>query len=70
MGSLIETVFFFDSSTSRIMQIADFTAFAVYRWYEGGDDGHLKIIKHRFDHHRNRIHGIKCYPLESTRECS
>jgi len=69
MGNLIETVFFFDSRTSRIMQIADFTAYAAYRWYEAGDPAYLKTIKHRFDHHGSRVHGLKCYPLESTRDC-
>jgi hypothetical protein len=67
MGNLIETVFFFDSRTSRIMQLADFTAYAIYRWYESGDDGYVKIIKPRFDHYGAKIHGTKCYPLGSTR---
>jgi hypothetical protein len=46
MGNLVETVFFFDSRTSRIMQLADFTAYAVYRWYEAADQSYLKAIKH------------------------
>jgi Protein of unknown function (DUF3800) len=67
INSLVETVFFFDSRTSRIMQLADFTAHAVYRWYEAGDPQYLKLIHHKFDREGRKVHGIKCYPLESTK---
>jgi hypothetical protein len=67
MASLVETAFFFDSRTSRIMQLADFAAYAVYRWYEHDDPTYLKSIGHRFDHDRGKVHGLKCYPLESTK---
>jgi hypothetical protein len=49
------------------MQIADFAAYAVYRWYEHGDGAYLKLIQHKFDHVGRKLHGLKCYPLESTR---
>ena len=68
MANLVETVFFFDSRKSRIMQLADFTAYAVYRWYEAADSEYLKVIRHRFDHYGARIHGLKCYPLESKKD--
>jgi hypothetical protein len=64
---IIETAFFFDSRSSRLMQIADFAAYAVYRWYEHGDDTYLKQINNKFDRVGSRLHGLKCYPLESTR---
>lgn len=67
MANLIETVFFFDSRTSRVMQLADFTAFALYRRYESEDAAYMNMIHHRFDHDRSRIHGLKCYPLASTK---
>ncbi len=67
LGCIIETAFFFDSRSSRLMQIADFAAYAVYRWYEHGDDSFLKTIQHKFDHQGRRVHGLKCYPLESTK---
>jgi hypothetical protein len=67
MANLIETVFFFDSRTSRVMQLADFTGFALYRRYESEDPAYLDMIQHRFDHDRSRIHGLKCYPLSSTK---
>lgn len=67
MTNLIETAFFFDSRNSRIMQIADFCSYAVYRWYEAGDDTFFRKIEHKFDKDGRRIHGLKCYPLESTK---
>jgi hypothetical protein len=69
INSLVETVFFFDSRTSRIMQLADFTAHAVYHWYETGDAQHLTAIQHKFDREGRRQHGLKCYPLECTKNC-
>jgi hypothetical protein len=68
MTNLIETAFFFDSRTSRLMQVADFTAYAVYRWYEAGDDDFLKLIYHKFDKQGGKSHGMKCYPLESFKK--
>jgi hypothetical protein len=67
MTNLVETAFFFDSRISRIMQLADFTAYAVFRWYEFGDPQFLKIVYPRFDHDRHKIHGLKCYPLECAK---
>ncbi len=49
------------------MQIADFAAYAVYRWYEHGDGGYLRLIRHKFDRQVGKLHGLKCYPLESTK---
>jgi hypothetical protein len=67
MTNLIETAFFFDSRNSRLMQIADFTSYAVYRWYEAGDNTYLKIINHKFDHEKLKVHGLKCYPMHCTK---
>ena len=67
MTNLIETAFFFDSRNSRIMQIADFCSYAVYRWYEAGDDYYLRKIEHKFDREGKKLHGLKCYPLECTK---
>ena len=66
LGCIIETAFFFDSRSSRLMQIADFSAYAVYRWYEHGDDSYLRLIYGKFDRQGTKLHGLKCYPLEST----
>ena len=49
------------------MQIADFTAYAVYRWYEHGDDTYISVIDRKFDRQGSKLHGLKCYPLEATK---
>jgi hypothetical protein len=67
LGCIIETAFFFDSRSSRLMQIADFAAYAVYRWYEHGDDTYLRLIYGKFDRQGTKLHGLKCYPVESTK---
>jgi hypothetical protein len=67
LSCIIETAFFFDSRSSRLMQIADFAAYAVYRWYEAGDDTYLKLIYNKFDKRGSKLHGLKCYPIESTK---
>lgn len=70
MKYLIETAFFFDSAASRIMQLADFVAYAVYRWYEANDNTLLKLILQKFDRQGSKMHGLKCYPLASTKHCT
>lgn len=67
LSCVIETAFFFDSRSSRLMQIADFAAYSVYRWYEAGDDSYLKIVFGKFDRQGTKLHGLKCHPLESTK---
>jgi hypothetical protein len=67
LTQVIETPFFFDSKTSRIMQIADFASYSVFRWYEASDDSYIKRIIHKFEHDRTKCHGLKCYPLACTR---
>jgi hypothetical protein len=67
LGCIIETAFFFDSKSSRLMQIADFAAYAVYRWYEHGDDSYLSVIHNKFDRQGSKLHGLKCYPLDATK---
>jgi hypothetical protein len=67
LSHVIETPFFFDSKTSRIMQIVDFASYAVFRWYESGDDSYLRKIEGKFDSEQHKQHGLKCYPLASTK---
>jgi hypothetical protein len=70
LDCIIETAFFFDSRSSRLMQIADFAAYAVYRWYEHGDNSYLSQIHKKFDRQGAKLHGLKCYPIESTKAYS
>jgi hypothetical protein len=67
LACIIETAFFFDSRSSRLMQLADFAAYAVFRWYEHNDAAYLGRIYHRFDRQGPKLHGLKCYPVESTK---
>ncbi|MGA2967077.1 MAG: DUF3800 domain-containing protein [Terriglobales bacterium] len=66
LQQVIETPFFFDSKTSRIMQIADFASYSVFRWYESNDDSYIKRVIHKFDRDGKKCHGLKCYPLACT----
>ena len=66
LSQVIETPFFFDSKTSRMMQIADFASYSVFRWYESNDDSYIKKVIHKFDHEGQKCHGLKCYPLACT----
>jgi hypothetical protein len=68
LDCIIETAFFFDSRSSRLMQLADFAAYAVYRWYEHNDATYLKLIYKKFDKQGSKIHGLKCYPIESIKK--
>jgi hypothetical protein len=54
----------------KVAHYPDFAAYAVYRWYEHGDGSFLKKIQHKFCHQGRRVHGLKCYPLESTKAYS
>jgi len=67
LSQVIETPFFFDSKTSRMMQIADFSSYAVFRWYEANDGSYMSQIHHKFDSESHKIHGLKCYPLICTK---
>lgn len=67
MTNLIETAFFFDSRNSRIMQLADFCSYAVYRWYEANDISLITQIHSKFDREGKKIHGLKCYPVEAMK---
>ncbi len=67
LKQVIETPFFFDSKTSRLMQVVDFASYAVFRWYEHGDDTYLRLIYRKFDSQGSKVHGLKCYPLGCTK---
>ena len=68
LSHIIETPFFFDSRNSRMMQIADFVSYAVFRWYESNDTSLLSMLYDQFDREEHKVHGLKCYPLASTRD--
>ncbi|MBP7963484.1 MAG: DUF3800 domain-containing protein [Caldilineaceae bacterium] len=53
-----EVPLFLDSRASRLIQLADIIAYAIYRYYESGDDRFYPIIQDRFDSEGGLVHGL------------
>lgn len=53
-----EVPVFLDSKSSRLIQLADLVAFAVFRFYEHGDDSFYSIISKCFDAEGGVTHGL------------
>ncbi len=58
LRNLSEVPLFLDSKASRLIQLADLIAYAIFRNYEIGDDTFFSIIKNRFDSEGGVIHGL------------
>lgn len=58
LKNIADTPFFVDSRASRLVQIADHVAYAVFRRYNSGDAQYFDLIAHRFDADENVIHGL------------
>lgn len=56
--NIIECPLFLDSRASRLMQLADHVANAVYRRYEYGDTLFFDIFAHRIDSDGDTLHSI------------
>ena len=54
---LADTPFFVDSRASRVIQLADHVAHAVFRRYQAGDTQYFDRISHRFDSEDGVVHG-------------
>jgi hypothetical protein len=55
---LAEVPLFANSKTSRLIQIADHIAYAVFRRYEASDTQYLDIILPKFDNQQGVLHGL------------
>lgn len=55
---LADTPMFLDSKSSRIVQVADHIAYAVFRRYDQQDTSYFDIIANRFDTHDGVLHGL------------
>ena len=55
---MAEVPMFVDSKLSRVLQIADFVAYAVFRRYERGDSSFLDLIIPKFDESEGKLHGL------------
>lgn len=64
-----EVPLFVDSRASRMVQIADHIAYAIFRRYEKGDTSYLDRIVHRFDHEGYHLHGLVHRDSEEFYDC-
>ena len=77
---LAEVPLFTDSKITRVLQIADFVAYAIYRRYESADAQFLDMIMPRFCESAGKLHGLMhinlnhhacfCQPCLSRRTAS
>jgi len=56
--NLPEIPMFVDSKLSRLVQLADHIAYAVFRYYNAEDNKYFNIISNRFDTESGKIHGL------------
>ena len=57
-GNMAEVPLFADSKATRLIQLADLVAYALFRKYEKKDDSLYKIIEHKFDASGGIRHGL------------
>ena len=58
LRNLADTPMFVDSKSSRLVQLADHVAHAVFRRFNAGDAQYFDIIASRFDESDGVIHGL------------
>lgn len=58
LHNLQEVPLFVDSKASRLIQLADHVAYAVYRRYEAHDLNYFNVIEKHFDSEGAKIHGL------------
>ncbi|MBI3795089.1 MAG: DUF3800 domain-containing protein [Nitrospinae bacterium] len=58
ISNLAEVPLFVDSRASRIIQLADHVAYAVFRRFEHGDTKYFDLIAHKFDFKDDILHGL------------
>lgn len=58
LKNIADTPFFVDSRASRMVQLADHVAYAVFRRYNTGDAQYMDIIASRFDESDGVYHGL------------
>ncbi|MEG2237673.1 MAG: DUF3800 domain-containing protein, partial [Akkermansia sp.] len=58
LKNMAEVPLFLDSKSSRLIQLADLIAFAVYRNFQHGDTMYYNIIRDNFDCDNGHCHGL------------
>ena len=66
--NLVDIPFFVDSKASRLTQLADHIAYAVFRRYNASDTQYFDIIAPRFDSAEGVIHGL-AYKVAANTDC-
>lgn len=56
--NLAEVPLFLDSKASRLIQLADLIAYAIYRKYEHQDSQFFQLFSKRLDQHDGNLHGL------------
>jgi hypothetical protein len=56
--NMAEVPVFVDSRASRLVQLADLVAYAIFRNYERQDSQFFDVFKHRFDEVGGIVHGL------------
>ncbi|MCY4577751.1 MAG: DUF3800 domain-containing protein [Chloroflexi bacterium] len=69
LGNIVDIPYFSQSEDTRLLQLADFCAYAVFRYYERGDDQYLNKIIHRFDRRSRDYQGVDGLKHITQREC-
>ena len=55
---LADTPLFVDSRASRVIQLADHVAYAVFRRYQAGDAQYFDLVASKFDEEDGVVHGL------------
>lgn len=58
LNNFSEVPLFLDSQASRLIQLADLVAFAIFRKFEAGDSEFYDIIANCFDYDNGKCHGL------------
>jgi hypothetical protein len=58
LANFAEVPLFLDSKASRMIQLADLVAFAIYRHYQAADSQYFDIIRNCFDSVGGNVHGL------------
>ena len=67
--NIADVPFFAHAKSSRLLQLADFAANAVYRRYEVGDARQFDVLAQRFDSEGGQLHGLVHIAL-NRRDCA
>lgn len=65
LRNMAEVPVFLDSRNSRLVQLADLIAYAIFQKFERGDPTFLDVISHRFDASGGIVHGLHVVGLEN-----